>query len=139
MPISLLEVNNQLYVIKYVKIWITEGKVHKARQQNIALSLRKLFFTRDQCAHNIRTHKVSSKPSFGTTTRTAVQGPKIVLKYGKFHHFLRNLILFEDFWNWQEKSENYKELAKGLFLEECITSGKGDCFIDFLQVIESDF
>ena len=93
-PFYVLEVKHQRHIQKYVKIWITEGKVHKARQQNIALSLRKLFFTRDQCAHNIRTHKVSSKPSFGTTTRTALQGSKTVLKHGKLHHFFRNLRTF---------------------------------------------
>lgn len=91
-PFYVLEVKHQQHIQKYVKIWITEGKVHKARQQNIALSLRKLFFTRDQCAHNIRTHKVSSKPSFGTTTRTALQGSKTVLKHGK------NYIISSEIW-----------------------------------------
>ena len=48
---------------KFIKFQILNQCVYFwSRQQNIALSLRKLFFTRDQCAHNIRTpHKVSSK------------------------------------------------------------------------------
>ena len=48
---------------KFIKFQILNQCVcFWSRQQNIALSLRKLFFTRDQCAHNIRTpHKVSSK------------------------------------------------------------------------------
>ena len=37
---------------------------------------------------------MSSKPSFGTTTRTALQGSKTVLKHGKSHHFFRNLRTF---------------------------------------------